>query len=235
MATATAWPGSAFDGKVISLLPEVDAQTRTLTARVQLKNTDRRLAPGMFVSLQFTSATNEPQLSVPTEAVIATGERSVVVVTNDDGSFNVADVTTGREMDGRTEILKGLTEGQSIVLSGQFLIDSEASLKATVSRLGATEAGATQKMEMSDQGMSHRAQGTITAIDDKTITLDHGAVASLNWPPMVMAFIKPPDGAPADLKVGDHVMFSFKQVDGGYQLESISRSEAAMNGKGTTP
>ena len=52
---------------------------------------------------------------------------------------------------------------------------------------------------------------------------------------MVMAFIKPPDGAPADLKVGDHVMFSFKQVDGGYQLESISRSEAAMNGKGTTP
>lgn len=135
-ANATAWPGITFDGQVIALLPEVDPQTRTLTARVQLANPDGRLAPGMFVSLSFAAPAREAQLVVPSEAVIVTGERSVVIAVNDDGSFAVVNVITGAESDGRTAILQGLAEGQSIVLSGQFLIDSEASLKSTVSRLG---------------------------------------------------------------------------------------------------
>jgi membrane fusion protein, copper/silver efflux system len=137
-ATATAWPGESFTGRVIALLPEVDAQTRTLTARVELANPRRRLAPGMFVSLDFASAKNEPQLAVPSEALIATGERTVVIVVNEDGSYGVADVKTGGESNGRTAIIDGLAEGQPIVLSGQFLIDSEASLKSTITRLGST-------------------------------------------------------------------------------------------------
>jgi Cu(I)/Ag(I) efflux system membrane fusion protein len=72
---------------------------------------------------------------VPSEAVIVTGERSVVIVARDGGGFDVAEVTTGAEVDGKTAVLSGLEEGQSIVLSGQFLIDSEASLRSTVSRL----------------------------------------------------------------------------------------------------
>ena len=137
-ATATAWPGQNFAGKVIALLPEVDPQTRTLTARAELANTDFRLAPGMFVSLEFTAPESEPQLAVPSEAVIATGERSVVIVVKADGSYGVANVTTGQESDGRTEILTGLTEGQSIVVSGQFLLDSEANLRSAGSRLEGT-------------------------------------------------------------------------------------------------
>jgi Cu(I)/Ag(I) efflux system membrane fusion protein len=138
-ATATAWPGESFDGTVVALLPEVDPQTRTLTARARLANPDRRLAPGMFVTLKLAAAESPSRLVVPSEAVIVTGRRTVVIVAKVGGSFGVADVTIGPENGGRTVILDGLDEGQSIVLSGQFLIDSEASLESTVSRLGAPD------------------------------------------------------------------------------------------------
>ena len=134
-ARATAWPGATFTGSVLALLPEVDPQTRTLPIRIAMDNPGSKLAPGMFVSLDFEGQSQEPQLVVPSEALIVTGERSVVIVARDGGGFDVAEVTTGAEVDGKTAVLSGLEEGQSIVLSGQFLIDSEASLRSTVSRL----------------------------------------------------------------------------------------------------
>jgi len=136
-ARATAWPGATFKGKVIALLPDLDLETRTLTARVAVENPDHKLSPGMYVSLEFTGPSGEPQLFVPSEAVITTGERSVVIVAREAGAFDVVDVAVGAEQDGRSIILSGLEEGQSVVVSGQFLIDSEASLKATVNRLEA--------------------------------------------------------------------------------------------------
>ena len=139
-ARATAWPGAIFKGRIGTLLPDVNSQTRTATARVVIDNPGRRLLPGMFVSLSFAVAGGEPQLVVPSEAVIVTGERSVIVVVRDDGAFDVAPVQVGAERDGASTILTGLEEGQSIVLSGQFLIDSEASLKATVDRLSESPA-----------------------------------------------------------------------------------------------
>ena len=138
-AHATSWPGVPFKGRVIALLPQVDTQTRTLTARVSLENKDHKLSPGMYVALDFTGPASEPQLVVPSEAVIATGERNVVIVARDSDGFDVANVTLGGEQNGHTVILSGLTEGQRIVLSGQFLIDSEASLKSTVNRLGTAQ------------------------------------------------------------------------------------------------
>jgi Cu(I)/Ag(I) efflux system membrane fusion protein len=137
-AHATAWPGTTFKGRVIALLPQVDPQTRTLSVRVALDNPAFQLSPGMWVALDFTAPAIEPQLVVPSEAVIVTGERSVVIVAGEKGSFDVANVSTGVEQDGRTPILSGLKEGQSIVLSGQFLIDSEASLTSAVNRLKTT-------------------------------------------------------------------------------------------------
>lgn len=136
-ARATAWPGTIFTGRVIALLPQVDPETRTLTARVALENPDDKLSPGMYVSLGFTGPAGEPQLLVPSEAVITTGERSVVIVAREGGAFDVVDVTVGTEQEGRSTILSGLDEGESVVVSGQFLIDSEASLRSTVNRLDA--------------------------------------------------------------------------------------------------
>jgi membrane fusion protein, copper/silver efflux system len=122
---------------VVALLPDVDRETRTLTVRLALENPAYKLSPGMYVSLEFTGPVGEPQLLVPSEAVIRTGERSVVIVARDDGAFDVVNVTVGNEQDGRSTILSGLNEGQSIVVSGQFLIDSEANLKSTANRLEA--------------------------------------------------------------------------------------------------
>ncbi len=149
-ARATAWPAAMFKGGVIALLPDVDLQTRTVTARVALENPDFKLSPGMFVSLDFTGPAGEPQLVVPSEALITTGERNVVIVAREGSSFDVVNVSVGTEQDGRTAILSGLSEGQSIVLSGQFLIDSEASLKSTVNRLEAATlpAAAADKAKM---------------------------------------------------------------------------------------
>jgi len=136
---ATAWPDARFAGRVVALLPDVDAQTRTLPVRIVIENADFKLAPGMFVSLEFEGKAEQEQLVVPSEAVIMTGERNVVIVARQGGGFDVANVTLGAETDGRTAILSGLEEGQEIVLSGQFLIDSEASLKSSVSRLSPAE------------------------------------------------------------------------------------------------
>lgn len=136
-ARATAWPGLTFDGHVIAVLPQVDPQTRTLNVRLAIDNSQGRLAPGMFISLDFAGPPSQPQLVVPSEAIIVTGTRSVAIVVRADGSFAVADVKIGSEADGVSTVLAGLEEGQSVVLSGQFLIDSEASLRSTVERLTA--------------------------------------------------------------------------------------------------
>lgn len=136
-ARATAWPGVTFAGGVAALLPEVDPQTRTLAVRIVVENPQLKLMPGMFVSLEFTGKAAAEQLVVPSEAVIMTGERNVVIVAREGGGFDVAEVSVGTEVDGKTAILSGLQEGQSVVISGQFLIDSEASLRSAVSRLSA--------------------------------------------------------------------------------------------------
>lgn len=138
-AHAIAWPDTTFKGRVIALLPQVDPQTRTLTVRLAVENPGYQLSPGMFVSLSFTGTATQPQLVVPSEAVITTGERSVVIVARGDSAFDVAEVKVGMERNGTSTVLSGLTEGQSIVLSGQFLIDSEASLRSTVGRLTGTQ------------------------------------------------------------------------------------------------
>jgi membrane fusion protein, copper/silver efflux system len=134
-AHAPGWPGVAFPGRLEALLPQVDPVSRTLTIRAVIANVKNRLSPGMFVTLDLTGPASEPRLVVPSEAIIMTGQRTVVIVARDAGTFSVANVTTGGEADGSTVILSGLEEGQSIVLSGQYLIDSEASLTETVNRL----------------------------------------------------------------------------------------------------
>lgn len=129
-------PGAVFKGKLGAILPEVNTTTRTLKARVEVDNPSGQLVPGMFASLRFSGGPGKEVLTVPTEAVIQTGTRSVVMVAEGDGRFHAADVEAGIEANGQTEIRSGLEAGQRVVVSGQFLVDSDASLKGTASRLG---------------------------------------------------------------------------------------------------
>jgi Cu(I)/Ag(I) efflux system membrane fusion protein len=135
-ARATALPGKIFKGKVSAILPEVNAATRTLKARVELANPAGDLKPGMFAAVNFTPSARKDVLVVPSEALIQTGKRSVVIVAQGDGKFGPVEVETGTEANGQTEIRKGLEVGQKVVVSGQFLIDSEASLRAAEARMG---------------------------------------------------------------------------------------------------
>lgn len=134
-ARLAALPGVVFKGTVNAVLPSVNVGTRTLTARIELANAKMQLLPGMFVTVDFAPTALADVVLVPSEAVIQTGTRRVVMLAEGDGRFRAVNVETGAEGSGQTEIRSGLTPGQKVVVSGQFLIDSEASLKATEARL----------------------------------------------------------------------------------------------------
>ena len=126
-AELAAFPGETFTGKVTAVLPTLQGDSRTLTVRVELPNRDGLLRPGMFATVHLAGVARSA-LFVPSEAVIRTGARALVMLAGDGGRYQPVEVQTGREDGGRTEILAGLSEGDKVVASGQFLIDSEASL-----------------------------------------------------------------------------------------------------------
>ena len=134
-ATVTAVPGETFDGTVEALLPQIDPTSRTQRARIVLRNEGGQLVPGMFAELTLQGGNGATVPLVPTEALIATGTDSRVIVVGTDGSFQPVRIRTGRSSGGHTEILAGLKGGERVVTSGQFLIDSEASLSGALQRL----------------------------------------------------------------------------------------------------
>lgn len=138
--TVPSLPGMPFKGQVDYLYPELLQSTRSLKVRVVVKNPHQHLRPGMFAAVHFRGVPLEKVLTVPTEAVIKTGTRSVVIVADDGTHFRPVIVRVGVEQGGRSEILEGLSLGQSVVASGQFLIDSEASLRGAFDNLAGASA-----------------------------------------------------------------------------------------------
>jgi Cu(I)/Ag(I) efflux system membrane fusion protein len=136
-------PGESFSGAVELLLPQVDPASRTQRARIVLQNPRGLLAPGMFAEVILSAGQAPAVPLIPTEALIATGDDSRVIVQDTDGNFRPVRVRIGRSANGRTEILDGLVGGEQVVVSGQFLIDSEASLSGALDRIG-SEVSATK-------------------------------------------------------------------------------------------
>jgi Cu(I)/Ag(I) efflux system membrane fusion protein len=130
-----ALPGQTFTGTIEALLPQVDASTRTQRARIVLDNPDGRLAPGQFVQVALRPEAAGDAVLVPSGAVVDDGPRARIIVLVDERFVPVA-VRTGRSGGGMTEIVSGLSGGERIVASGQFLIDSEANLSGALDRLG---------------------------------------------------------------------------------------------------
>jgi Cu(I)/Ag(I) efflux system membrane fusion protein len=122
-------------------------------------------------------------------------------------------------MGGRTEIRKGLEAGQKVVVSGQFLIDSEASLRGTAARMSDTNAAPPGNTA----GGTHHGEGKVERIGKDEVTLSHGPIPSLQWGPMTMAFRLPAPGIPPDVVVGDTVAFDIRQSkDGRYEITAMS-------------
>ncbi|WP_141454459.1 efflux RND transporter periplasmic adaptor subunit [Pseudoxanthomonas sp. z9] len=139
-ARVDALPEQRFTGEVEALLPQVDANSRTRRARIVLRNPEGRLVPGMFAEVLLQPSSGPALPLVPVEALIATGRESRVIVQTTEGRFEPVAVRTGRSARGRVQILDGLRGGERVVVSGQFLIDSEASLSGALQRLGAEDA-----------------------------------------------------------------------------------------------
>ncbi len=133
--TVPAYPGRKWEGKVDYIYPELDARSRTLRVRLAFDNPDGRLKANMFAEVAIYGGPKRGVLVVPREAVIETGERSSVVRALGKGRFQPVDVVTGMVSNGSVEILNGLEEGDDVVISGQFLIDSESSLQASFLRM----------------------------------------------------------------------------------------------------
>jgi Cu(I)/Ag(I) efflux system membrane fusion protein len=229
-ARTPALPGETFQGKVGALLPEVNPATRTLKARIELANPGQRLVPGMFATVSLTPAARKDAVLVPSEAVIRTGQRNVVMVVQSDGSFMPVDVEIGAEANGQTEVRRSVQAGQKVVTSGQFLIDSEASLKGTIGRMAApAQPDSSDKtgQQAANNGV-HHGQGKVESIGKDEVTLSHGPIPSLQWGPMTMGFKLPPTGMPKGVTEGAAVAFDFRVTpDGAYEITAMTPATGA--------
>jgi Cu(I)/Ag(I) efflux system membrane fusion protein len=178
-----------------------------------VSNTGGALKPGMFANLSIASGRGAERVLVASEAVIRTGERSVVIVA-EEGRYRAVEVEVGQELGGRSEILRGLDAGQRVVASGQFLIDSEASLKGTLARL--QPAGAAK----------HAGSGKVIAIDaaKRRLELEHGPIPALKWPAMQMEFAVSDPAILQGVKPGDEVSFEMRAEqsrEGDWVIEAL--------------
>ena len=220
-AELAAFPGETFSGRVTAVLPEAQAESRTLEVRVELPNRGGRLRPGMFATVRLFSADQRTALLVPSEAVIRTGRRNLVMLALPNGRFQPAEVQVGREANGQIEILKGLREGERVVASGQFLIESEASLAGVEAR--SLEQGAAPA-PVKPAGPLHEGRGRIESLSAVSVTLSHGPVASLGWPAMTMGFKLASPQIARGLAVGDQVTFAFEQGSNGPVMRRMTKT-----------
>ena len=130
-------PGRPYTGFVRYLYPHFNEQTRTMTVSIELENPDLTLRAGMYANVTFDVPVARGVLAVPEEAVIRSGTRDVVVLERGAGTFQVAEVTLGRYGDGLWEVVDGVEGGDAVVVSAQFLIDSESNLTQAIRMLDA--------------------------------------------------------------------------------------------------
>jgi Cu(I)/Ag(I) efflux system membrane fusion protein len=217
-ADLVAFPGKTLSGRVRDILPTAQSQSRTLQVRVELPNPSGRLRPGMFAQVHFNGQAHQA-LMIPSEAVIRTGKRTIVMLAMDGGRFQPVEVQVGREDNDRTEVLAGLAEGQKVVASGQFLIDSEASLTGIPVRpLGSALAAP----GLSAQPTLYQTRGRVEALNADQITFSHQAVPAIGWPAMTMTFKLGSPELSKGLKVGDQAAFAFEQRPDGPVVRRIT-------------
>jgi membrane fusion protein, copper/silver efflux system len=215
-----------FSGHIREILPGISPDSRTLQARLEIDNAGLRLTPGMLMRARVSGAKPVSRLLVPSEAVITTGKRSIVIVRNGDGRLQPVQVAVGNDSGASTEVTSGLTEGQQVVASGQFLIDSEASLTSVLPKLeGSAAPGASASAHASASApaaaQTYETTGKVEKVTASDITFSHQPVPALGWGAMTMTFGKPSPTAFPDVKVGESVHFVFKPSDDGYQLTQV--------------
>jgi Cu(I)/Ag(I) efflux system membrane fusion protein len=237
--TFNAYPNQVFEGRITYVYPTMKAETRTVPVRVELANPGQRLKPAMFAQVELPVGGKVPVLTVPDSAVIDSGTRRLVLVQVNEGRFEPREVELGSRGENLVEIVKGVREGEQVVVAANFLIDAESNLKAAVGGLGGhaghgaapkgTESGASAPTP-SKATVGHKAGGTVESIDakDGTLSLNHGPVPALKWPAMTMEFKTANSAMLQGLKPGQAVTFEFvERQPGEYVVTSIARTSGA--------
>lgn len=218
-------PGRVWEGKVEFVYPTIDPKTRTLQARLRFDNPGEVLKPDMYAEVRVYAGPKDNVLSIPREALIKTGDGERVILALGEGRFKPRKVVAGLESGDWVEIVSGLEEGDTVVVSGQFLIDSEASLRASFIRMGDTVSDA----EGATPPEPVMGMGTVNRIDSagRTLNVSHQPIEALGWPAMTMDFGvtdkvdlgKVPTGKPVHFELvkdeeGNYLIDSIRPVDG---------------------
>ena len=201
--TLDALPGRNWAGRVDYVYPTVNARARTVQVRLRFDNADGALKPDMYARVRINTVPHVGVLAIDREALIQTGDGDHVILALGEGRFQPAHVTAGMDSGGKVEILDGLDEGERVVVSSQFLIDSEASFRGTALRMTAPG------QEVMDEAA---AIGVVEKIMPKMgmVTLKHQPIPAMGWPAMTMAFVTAP-GKLKGLAVGDSVHFTVRE------------------------
>jgi Cu(I)/Ag(I) efflux system membrane fusion protein len=218
-------PGEVFSGRVDYVYPVLDPETRTLQVRLRFDNPGERLKPNMFARVTIFGKSHPAALSIPREALIRGQDSDRVVVALGDGSYTVQEVMSGIESGDWIEIVAGLEEGDEVVTSAQFLIDSEASLAGSFQRLDARRMA---NKETEQQAVFGR--GTVEAVDStaRRIRISHGPIEALGWAPMTMEFDVLPGADMERISIGQRINFRLSQSDvGDYVIDIVDQPEPA--------
>lgn len=176
-ATVRATFGRARDltGEVALILPQISEQTRTATARFALPNAEGDLRPGMFVDVRFSVQLSDSAVLVPETAVLRSGERNTVFIARDGGSFEPREIKLGaRSQDGRYEVIEGLADGERVVTSGQFMLDSESQLREAIQKMlkaGDAAPAGTMKLTAAEMPVPETLKTLAFAVADAAMPL----------------------------------------------------------------
>jgi Cu(I)/Ag(I) efflux system membrane fusion protein len=219
-------PGRQWQGRVEYIYPSLDPVTRTLKARLRFENPGEVLKPNMYAKVKIFGDPGNDVVVIAAEALIRTGHEQRVVVALGEGRFASRKVTAGIESDDRVEILDGIEAGDEVVVSGQFLIDSEASLRANDMRM--MPAGDKQANPAPAESAAV-GTGRLLAIDPATgkVSLDHDPIEALGWPAMQMDFTLADGVATQGLATGDRVRFTLESRPDGYRITAIRKDAGA--------
>ncbi|MCQ4295332.1 efflux RND transporter periplasmic adaptor subunit [Pseudomonas stutzeri] len=223
-ARLPALPGQPIEGEITAVLPQANAASRTLRVRVQLPNPGGLLRPGLTAQASLAGGEGALALLIPSEAVIRTGQRSLVMLAEPGGRYRPVEVQTGRENGSQTVILSGLDEGQQVVASGQFLLDSEASLRGIVAPPAASDTGHVHHQAQPTPAL-HESEGRVLALSDTRMKIAHGPFHTLGMPGMTMTFTVVDAALLQNIKVEDRVRFAVRETDEGLLVERVQTLE----------
>ena len=215
--TLASYPNKPLQGSVEFLEPHLDPQTRTVRARLRFDNPDERIKPNMYGRANIMLPPRHDVLLIPREALIRSGDEQRVVLAREDGRFVVALVQSGPEFGDEVEIISGLSEGDTVVVSAQFLLDSESSLRAGFTRMEPlVEDGHEGHEEQGEAGvMAVWSSGTYHGPGrrEQTISLSHEPIAEFGWPAMTMDLPLAPGVGVGELAPESAIRFHLERLD----------------------